>query len=405
MKIGGFFDAARRAMEQARERAAEQARWAAEAARRAAASLSGGVKAPVDTFAAGAKAVINGATPAGLAVSGLKAAASKLKDAASEVGSISQSAGERLAGLSGQVDALVPDAARGYFGTVSLGLTSIYEEAKQTVFDVAERAKRLGEKAIEIQQRPLSVGREAIDFIGRALDQVNQAKEARIDEVRQNTVDPIISGLGKGDSAKLSGQIGGETQLIKGIPLRLEVNGTIEVKCEEKHEMGPPEKKGRYVVSVDANLLGGLYAPTATPGSPANVEGNVMVGKGGKVELVFDNPTDASKAVETIARLSSGNPVLAPPPADVAALGKAINAVEMQDIGAATLKGKVELPNLGELTGEANARVDQAMRIEHGPPPALVIKQSATLTGQGELAVNVTNPVTKGTAGVNTHTA
>jgi hypothetical protein len=389
--------------------AAEAARKAAEAAAAAAAKAAAAAQAAVpaaaknvakDAFTGvkgAAAGAVGGVVNAQRAVAGIGASAEKLREAGQALQG--QAAGAVFNALSDQTLTLQKPAQEGFWGTVSEGLGGIYQKAKET-------AQGVKDTVVDVTTGAVQKAQEAVEVIGDTLGVVDRMKEQAIDDARKATVDPIINDLGKGDSAKISGTVGAQSQLIKGIPLRLEVQGNVEVKCEEKASQGPPPVPGKYVVSVDASVLGGVYAPVPNgaggAGGPQLDDTNVMIGKGGRVEMTFDSPEAAAKAVETIARMQApGGPLgpLAPPTQDVKDLMGAVSAVEIRDTGVAQIKGKVEIPQLGELGGGIKGKVEQTTRIEF-KPPALVIKQSGSMEVEGEGEINSSNPLTKGTLGV-----
>jgi hypothetical protein len=248
-------------------------------------------------------------------------------------------AGKSLVDGAGRLIQAGIDKLKEFTGNTAAGLRDFIKEGFKTVQEQAAAVKQFVSDALA----PLNIGK-----------QVGQLGPG----------DTYTLGAGASATAELAVEAAGEIQVTRN------ANGT-------------------YTVAGGANAAVGV-------GLTDDIDGTV--GAGAKVEYTFNNPRDAARAAEILAKAAASTAIIGTGPGalvgalpgvrpsaeDMRFLGQNISAVELSGAAAASLG--VELPvNVGHLTPaagiKANATQTARIEFENGKPSALVLQNSLGAEG------------------------
>jgi hypothetical protein len=262
---------------------------------------------------------------------------------------------------------------------------------------------------------PIDIGRDIIDGGRRLLDGAGNLLQAGLDKLREFTGNTVrgFQDFVKDSFETVQEQAAAVKQFVSDALAPLDigrqvnqlgpgdtytlgagVSATAEVAVEAAGEISVTRNDdGTYTVAGGANAAVGI-------GLTDDIDGTI--GAGVKVEYSFDNPQDAARAAEILAKSAASAaiagsgpgaalvgvlPGVRPSAEDLQFLGQNISALELSGEAAASLG--VELPvNIGHLTPAAGieATAGQTARIEfqNGQPSALVFQNSLGATGSAQ---------------------
>ncbi|MBI3184835.1 MAG: hypothetical protein HYZ28_22075 [Myxococcales bacterium] len=324
-------------------------------------------------------------------------------------------AADRLGGALRQGGRLVESAARALDGKLPLApaVREVGRSARALGRTVADSPERTVAAAGQVAAQATKIGQDGLRLLGEA----------------QRLTNPLVDGtqralqtLGRGaagiaDAAKeFAGQVLSAADyrrnidaLGKGDKYTLGLGGSASAEGVKLYGKGQIEvargDDGKYTVSVDGELGGGLYGELGgKAGAKASAEASALLGVGGKVEMKFDTAEEAKRATEILLRQAAvsaiqSSPVgaavgpvvqatVAPSAEEMRFLTSKVSAVELRGNAAAELAGTLGVREQGIATaglfGSAKVKGEVAARIELSPgkPPEVVIKQ----TFSGEVA-------------------
>ncbi len=276
------------------------------------------------------------------------------------------------------------------------GATSVLHTAQ----DLEHKGEQFLDRARQLVGEGVDAAKHGLQLVGQGVDAAKNAVTGFVSEVARATdYGHNIDELGKGDKYKLA--VGGSVSVEGG---KGYAKGAVEVTRNEA---------GKYVVSVDGELGGGIYGEVGGKlGAKLDAEGSVTLGVGGKMEMTFDSAEEAKKATGIILKQAAASAVgaeanqLAPvvgglvaqkaigPSADeMKFLADHTSAVELRGNAAAEVAGCVGVKDVAGLFGGAAVKEEVAARIEfkndEGEPktPELVLKQ--TVTGEATLGAGL----------------
>ena len=170
----------------------------------------------------------------------------------------------------------------------------VVERGRDAVEDTVERGRDVVERGVE----RLEDGAERLlDGAGRVADSVRdravEAYRGAADAIDPTDQIRALDSDGDTYTVGLGASVSGEGAKVTG-------KGQIEVKrVDDPQGGGQPS----YVVSLSGEGAAGIYGELGGKlGGKASLEGEVMLGAGGKVEMTFDNPEDAARAVQIMER-------------------------------------------------------------------------------------------------------
>jgi len=290
--------------------------------------------------------------------------------------------------------------------TVGKGIADAPETAVSTATSLIHTAQDLEKKGEDFVHRAEGVVGQGIDAAKKGLEVVGQGVEglknavtgfvseiARATDYRHN-----IDELGPNDKYKLA--VGGNGS-VEGV--KLYGKGSVEVARNAQ---------GKYVVSVDGELGGGIYGEVGGKlGAKLNAEASATLGVGGKMEMTFNSAEEAKKATEIVLKQAAAsavssqadrllpgaslvtNKALGPSADELKFLADHTSALELRGNVAAEVAGCVGLKDVAGLFGGAKVKDEVAVRIElkdeNGKPkqPELVVKQ--TVSGEATLGAGL----------------
>jgi LysM repeat protein len=183
--------------------------------------------------------------------------------------------------------------------------------------------------------------------------------------------------------------------------LTLEGEGSVEgaaARTRSHVEISRARTGGTFDVGIEGEARGGLHLQLGErAGVNADVEGNAMLGAGGRMEMRFDNAGQTQQALALIARAgtSPGHGQLTPEEAGF--LTKHISALEFRGIGSADAQAdlgteRLGIPGLGlgssaslEHEGTFAARVE----FEGGRASQLVVRSRMTSHLEGGMSIGL----------------
>jgi hypothetical protein len=311
----------------------------------------------------------------------------------------------------------------------------------QDLINVGRGAQQLGRGIQDAPEAAVSTARE----IERGVGELRQGAQELLQRAEQ-TVDRTIQGVEKGlqdirdgigrmgDSITNFGRQVGDAvnynrqidQLGDGDKFTLGVgaSGSVEgAKVYGKGQIEIERKGNQYVVSVDGELGGGLYAELGGKLGPAKASGTAeaTLGAGGRVEMTFNSPEEAKRATEILLRQAAASAAgaatssIAVPGSGIAGraveaamrpsaeemrfLAQNTSAIELRGNVAAELAGSLGVADkqtqLAGLFGKGQVKQEMAARIEFRPNGAHEIAFRETISGEisagGGLGVMGTN--------------
>ena len=353
---------------------------------------------------AGVEATVSGLVPSKTQVAH---AWSVISDASMRFGGALSAAGSTVEAGSKALSPFVPFAGEGVLiGGAVKGLGSAVTAAPEKAVSLVHEAQDLEKKGEAFLHRAEAVADQGIKAAKAGLETVKNGLEIAKNGVT-NFVNEVAHAVDYGhnidelgDNDKYTLAVGGEASVegIKGYG-----KGSIEV---EKNE------KGKYVVSADGELGGGVYGEIGGKiGAKLDAEASATLGVGGKIEMTFDTAEEAKKATGILLKQAASTAVsvegnqllpgagllagkaLAPSSDEMNFLADHTSAVELGGNVAGEVAGCVGLKDVAGLFGSAKVKDEVAVRIElkdeKGEPkkPELVVKQTAT--GEAELGAGL----------------
>ena len=247
--------------------------------------------------------------------------------------------------------------------------------------DVAGDALQDGlEVAGDALQTGLDTARDGINRAGEAIHDGIEAVDNAVDNVANAGRNAVQGQIEQLDSAndKITVTLGGNASVEGG---KVAAKGQAEITRTGDN---PP----RYTVSVGGEVAGGLAGELgARLGGQASLNGEALLRAGGKVEMTFDSPAEAARAVEIMGRqaaVSAANQapgplgfvggaaadaLIGPSQADMNFLNDHFSAVEFKGGVAAEAAGALGLQldetlKIGGLNLKGQVSEDFGLRVE-----------------------------------------